>query len=153
MTLGCDKHQPKVDTEHAYHSATSSTHSRGRVLFRRRYPCKLATCEAHVNTICTYKAKLPTLNSSSGIASAKRLASSVISASSSKGMALYLRFGKGRFCCDVSLEDAVELASLAALNGKKHLKIPSAWNFVACVKFTQTSIRPGRLRAGSKRSI
>lgn len=96
---------------------------------------------------------LHTLNSSSGIASAKRLASSLISTSSSKGMELYLRFGKGRFCCDVSLGDEDELAALAALNGKKHLKIPSAWNFVACVKFTQTSIRPGRLRAGSKRSI
>lgn len=39
------------------------------------------------------------------------------------------------------------------LEGKKHLKIPSACHFVAWVKFTQTSMRPGRLRAGSRRSM
>ncbi len=37
--------------------------------------------------------------------------------------------------------------------GKKHLKMPCACHFVACLKFTQTSIRPGRLRAGSSRSM
>jgi hypothetical protein len=39
------------------------------------------------------------------------------------------------------------------LKGKKHLKIPSACHLVACVKLTHTSIRPGRLRAGSRRSM
>lgn len=37
--------------------------------------------------------------------------------------------------------------------GKKHLKMPCACHFVACLKFTQTSIRPGRLSAGSSRSM
>lgn len=98
-----------------------------------------------------------TLSSSSGIASAKRLASSEISASSSKGIVCegILRLGNGRFFCDVSLvvEGNGDAALGDGLEGKKHLKMPSAWNRVACEKFTHTSIRPGRLRAGSRRSI
>lgn len=39
------------------------------------------------------------------------------------------------------------------LDGKKHLKIPSACHLVAFLKLIQTSIRPGRLSAGSRRSI
>ena len=100
-----------------------------------------------------------TLSSSSGIASAKRLASLEISASSSKGIACagILRLGNGRFFCDASLAAAAGGGGDAGLEdgleGKKHLKMPSAWNRVACVKFTHTSIRPGRLSAGSRRSI
>lgn len=44
-------------------------------------------------------------------------------------------------------------AAFTGLHGKKHLKIPSACHLVACVKFTQTSMRPGRDSAGSRRSI
>ena len=66
-----------------------------------------------------------------------------------------LRLGKGRFCCEVSLGVVAGEAALEedGLYGKKHLKIPSACHLVACVKLTHTSIRPGRLRAGSRRSI
>ena len=97
---------------------------------------------------------LLTLSSSSGIASAKRLASSEISSSVRIGIACVnaLRLGNGRFCCEVSL-GVVGEATVEGLYGKKHLKMPSACHFVACVKLTHTSIRPGRLRAGSRRSI
>ena len=95
-----------------------------------------------------------TLSSSSGMASAKRLASSEISSSVRIGIACVnaLRLGKGRFCCEASLGVAGD-ATVEGLKGKKHLKIPSACHLVAWVKLTHTSIRPGRLRAGSSRSI
>lgn len=50
-------------------------------------------------------------------------------------------------------EDGDRVTLGDGLEGKKHLKMPSAWNRVACVKFTHTSIRPGRLSAGSRRSM
>lgn len=77
-----------------------------------------------------------------------------------------LRFDTGMFAADVAsagcfaAASGVALAAAAAAAaallgraGKKHLKIPSACHFVACLKFTQTSIRPGRLSAGSSRSM
>ena len=67
-----------------------------------------------------------------------------------------LRFGIGRFCCDTSVFSCDVVTGddeAAGLKGKKHLKMPSACHFVACVKFTHTSMRPGRLSAGSRRSI
>lgn len=96
------------------------------------------------------------------MASAKHLASSAISASSNRGIVCpgALRFGSGRFFCEMSVFSSVEgLEELELdeegleLEGKKHLKMPSACHFVAWVKFTQTSMRPGRLKAGSRRSI
>lgn len=68
------------------------------------------------------------------------------------------RLEPGMFWTEVSFsfseEDVVVVVVvIEGLKGKKHLKIPSACHFVACVKLTQTSIRPGLLRAGSRRSI
>lgn len=57
---------------------------------------------------------------------------------------------------DVLGEDADEAAGVVlgeGFAGKKHLKMPSACHLLACLKFTQTSMRPGRLNAGSRRSI
>lgn len=51
------------------------------------------------------------------------------------------------------VEGESEEPSVEGFAGKKHLKIPSACHFVACLKFTQTSMRPGRLSAGSRRSM
>ena len=105
-----------------------------------------------------------TLISHSGMASAKRFASSAISASSRTGAACAdaLRLEPGGFFCDASLVEASSGDSGVdgdggdegeGRDGKKHLKMPSACHLVALVKLTQTSIRPGLLRAGSRRSI
>ena len=142
-------------------SPTSSTHSLGRTLFFNRYPCNAATYDNVGSMGRDPDSKWGlTLSSPSGMASAKRFASSAISTSSSTGMACAtaLRFGRGRFCCDTSIfsSDVAPVddePEAAGLEGKKHLKMPSACHFVACVKFTHTSIRPGRLSAGSRRSM
>ena len=106
-----------------------------------------------------------TLISPSGIASAKRLASCAISASSRIGTACAddaaFRLDSGGFICDISKEIGDDGGDDAAddeddadgRDGKKHLKIPSACHFVALVKLIQTSIRPGLLSAGSRRSM
>jgi hypothetical protein len=99
-----------------------------------------------------------TLISPSGIASAKRLASRAISASSRIGTACAdaLRLDPGGFFCDASTgEDSLDEDgdSSDGRDGKKHLKMPSACHFVAFVKLTQTSMRPGLLSAGSRRSM
>jgi hypothetical protein len=110
----------------------------------------------------------PTLNSSSGMASAKRVASSDNSASSNNGAACVkaaFRLGRGMFFCELSFSSDGELEAAEeeeeeeeeedddGLEGKKHLKRPSACHLVACVKLIHTSIRPGRLSAGSSRSM
>jgi hypothetical protein len=106
----------------------------------------------------------PTLNSSSGMASAKRVASSDSSASSNNGAACVkaaFRLGRGMFFCELSFSGDGELEAADeeeeeeedGLEGKKHLKRPSACHLVACVKLIHTSIRPGRLSAGSSRSM
>lgn len=150
-----------------YHSAASSTHSRGRVLFFSKYPCRLATCREKKTPLCvrtdnqvTEEGKPGhTLISPSGIAPAKRLASRAISASSRRGTACAdaLRLEPGGFFCEVSMgEDEDEDSSdddADGRDGKKHLKMPSACHLVALVKLIQTSMRPGLLRAGSRRSM
>lgn len=98
-----------------------------------------------------------TLISPSGIASAKRLASWAISDSSRIGTAWAdaLRLDPGGFFCEASTasdSDSLDDDS-DGRDGKKHLKMPSACHFVALVKLTQTSIRPGLLSAGSRRSM
>lgn len=130
------------------HSATSSTASLGRLLFFSKYPWRLAT-----------------LNSLSGIASPNCFARPAISSSLSKRIACLeaLRLEPGRFFCEASLAASVDeeadksevddAAEADGLQGKKHLKMPSACHLVALAKFTHTSIRPGRLRAGSRRSM
>ena len=96
--------------------------------------------------------------------SAKRLASSAISASSRTGAACAdaLRLEPGGFFCEASLKVEASSSSndddddgdnVEGREGKKHLKMPSACHLVALVKLTQTSIRPGLLSAGSRRSI
>lgn len=108
-----------------------------------------------------------TLSSSSGIASANRLARSEISSSERRGTErpALLRLDSASPStegvsssgfADVLGEDADEgvgalLGEVFA--GKKHLKMPSACHLLACLKFTQTSMRPGRLNAGSRRSM
>lgn len=107
-----------------------------------------------------------TLISLSGIWSAKRLARTLSSSSSRRGIewAAALRFDPGKFFCatfevlslplsSALTSDGASSTSATFLHGKKHLKMPSACHFVAFVKFTQTSIRPGRLSAGSRRSM
>jgi hypothetical protein len=99
-----------------------------------------------------------TLISPSGIASAKRLARVAISASSRIGTACAdaLRLDPGGFFCDASTDGASfdeDEDNADGRHGKKHLKMPSACHFVALVKLTHTSIRPGLLSAGSRRSI
>ena len=103
-----------------------------------------------------------TLISSSGIASANRLASWAISASSSIGTACAddaLRLDSGRFFSEASVGDEVSSGDggdeddADGRDGKKHLKMPSACHFVALVKLIHTSIRPGLLSAGSRRSM
>lgn len=49
--------------------------------------------------------------------------------------------------------DEFDATGLVGLDGKKHLKMPSACHLVAWAKLTHTSMRPGRLNAGSRRSI
>ena len=74
-----------------------------------------------------------------------------------------LRFVRGMFLCSIGVLSVVlpeepafselSAASVDFLQGKKHLKMPSACHLVAFVKLTHTSMRPGRLRAGSRRSM
>ncbi len=91
--------------------------------------------------------------------SAKRLASCAISASSRTGAACAeaLRLEPGGFFCDGSLVEASfggdKDDEAEGREGKKHLKMPSACHLVALVKLIHTSIRPGLLSAGSRRSI
>lgn len=98
------------------------------------------------------------------MASANVLARVHISSSVSRGIECAdLRLAIGRFVCEASVTVATELedeeaeefeaTGFAGCEGKKHLKIPSACHLVAWVKLTHTSIRPGRLKAGSKRSM
>lgn len=96
-----------------------------------------------------------TLISPSGIESAKRLASWAISDSSRMGTACAdaLRLDPGGFFCDASTDSDSSDVDADGRDGKKHLKMPSACHFVALVKLTQTSMRPGLLSAGSRRSI
>ncbi len=102
-----------------------------------------------------------TLNSSLGIASAKRLARTVISSSDKEWRIWepFLRLGAAKLLCEAivpvaSLEVSDSEGAVAAFfAGKKHWKMPSACHFVAFLKLIQTSIRPGRLSAGSKRSM
>lgn len=72
------------------------------------------------------------------------------------------RLDSGGFICDTSTDigddggddEADDDADDAdGRDGKKHLKMPSACHFVAFAKLTQTSIRPGLLSAGSRRSM
>ena len=68
-----------------------------------------------------------------------------------------LRLDPGGFFCDASTDsvssDDDEEEDADGRDGKKHLKMPSACHFVALVKLTQTSMRPGLLSAGSRRSM
>ena len=72
-----------------------------------------------------------------------------------------LRLESGRSLSEVSVDDDDEASSddggdeddADGRDGKKHLKMPSACHFVALVKLIHTSIRPGLLSAGSRRSM
>ncbi len=71
-----------------------------------------------------------------------------------------LRLESGRFFSKGSVDDDDESSlddgsddEADGRDGKKHLKMPSACHFVALVKLIHTSIRPGLLSAGSRRSM
>lgn len=59
----------------------------------------------------------------------------------------------GAVGASISSETGAGGAGFLGLHGKKFLKIPSACHLLACLKSTQTSMRPGRDNAGSSRSM
>ena len=70
-----------------------------------------------------------------------------------------LHLESGRFISEASADDdgassddGNDEDDADGRDGKKHLKMPSACHFVALVKLIHTSIRPGLLSAGSRRS-